>query len=113
MAPIEFVVVDLKTKMRSALILTVVFILLSANASAQVPCTHRDKIVPWLAAKYKEIPVAMALDSRGGLVEVLSSKHGHTWTIIVTSPDGVSCVVTAGENWRTQRDEDRRTEPQA
>ncbi len=113
MAPIEFVVVGLEAKMRSALILTVVFILLSANASAQVPCTHRDKIVPWFAEKFKEIPVFVALDSRGGLVEVLSSKHGHTWTIIVTSPDGVSCVVAAGENWRTQRDEVRQTEPQA
>jgi hypothetical protein len=36
----------------------------------------------------------------GGLVEVLSDGKGGTWTIIVTTPQGMSCLVAAGEGWR-------------
>ncbi len=42
--------------------------------------------------------VAMGLVSNGSINEVLASKDG-SWTIIVTRPDGMSCVVAAGEAW--------------
>jgi hypothetical protein len=33
-------------------------------------------------------------------VEVLSTGDGETWSIIITSPKGMSCLVAAGEGWR-------------
>ena len=36
----------------------------------------------------------------GGVVEILTSPDGNTWTIIVTTPQGMSCLVAAGEGWR-------------
>ena len=97
--------------MRTLLILTVTFILFAANATAQVPCYQRERIVTLLAAKYKEVPVAIGVNLKGDLVEVLSSEHGHTWTIILTTPEGLSCVVTAGEGWRAQQQEEHAAEP--
>jgi hypothetical protein len=38
----------------------------------------------------------------GGLVEVLSTGNGTTWSIIVTTPTGMSCLVAAGEGWRVK-----------
>ena len=34
----------------------------------------------------------------GGLIEVLANRK--TWSIIITSPQGMSCLVAAGEGWR-------------
>ena len=43
--------------------------------------------------------VALGLASNGGIVEVLTSDEGGTLTIIITMPNGVSCMVAAGEYW--------------
>lgn len=52
-----------------------------------------------LANKYQEPPIAVGVTNAGGLVEVLTSKYGRTWTILVTSPHGMTCLVAAGEGW--------------
>tara|TARA_Y100000031_G_C8177535_1_gene364822 strand:+ start:176 stop:370 length:195 start_codon:yes stop_codon:yes gene_type:complete len=39
------------------------------------------------------------LASSGAVLEVLASKGG-TWTILVTQPNGTSCVVATGEAWQ-------------
>jgi len=51
--------------------------------------------------KIAEALVARGVTSGGGLVEVLTDAKGATWTIIVTTPEGVSCLVADGEGWRT------------
>ncbi len=33
-------------------------------------------------------------------MEVLSTGDGDTWSIIITTPKGMSCLVAAGEGWR-------------
>ena len=71
--------------------------------SAPMPpaCLPRADLLAHLAKKYSEAPVAagMTIDGRG-LVEVLTTGDGGTWTIIVTTPQGMSCLVAAGEGWR-------------
>ncbi len=99
--------------MAKVLILVAGFILFGATASAHVPCNQRAKIVTLLEGKYKEVPVAIGVNGKGHLVEVLSSEHGRTWTIIVTSPAGISCVISTGEGWRTRQQDEQLAEPQA
>lgn len=72
----------------------------SASASEQPQCNDRKNVLDLLANKYKESPIALGVTNSGGLVEVLSNSKGGTWTIIVTTPQGVSCLVAAGEGWR-------------
>ena len=64
------------------------------------PCDFRGRIIDFLAEKYQESPVAIGLANTGGLVEILATDDGATWTIIVTRPDGQACMVIAGEGWR-------------
>ena len=66
-------------------------------------CDERTKVLGHLANKYQEAPVAIGVTSTGGLVEVLSTGDGNTWTIIVSNPNGVSCLLAAGEGWRAIR----------
>ena len=70
------------------------------NALAEPTCDKRDKVLNFLALKYSEAPVAAGVTNTGGLVEVLTDEKGGTWTIIVTTPQGMSCLVAAGEGWR-------------
>lgn len=66
----------------------------------QYDCNDRKSALKHLADKYRETPVAAGVTNGGGLVEVLTSKDGQTWTIIVSTPDGLTCFVAAGEGWR-------------
>ncbi len=70
-------------------------------AAQQQRCTKRPDIVRHLAKKFSETPVAIILSGSGGVIEVLSSEESGSWTIIITMPDGNSCLIAAGENWET------------
>ena len=72
----------------------------TAMAQAQPQCNNRDNVLELLAKKYQETPIAAGVTNTGGLVEVLTDHKSGTWTIIVTTPQGMSCLVAAGEGWR-------------
>lgn len=65
-----------------------------------LPCGERDRVVQMLKETYGERASAHGLAHTGAVAEVFISPRG-TWTIIATSPDGVSCVVGAGDSWQT------------
>ena len=94
-------------------LLAVALFLVSSAAMAQVPCGQRDKIVEWFAVKCKEAPIATGVSSNGRLIEVLSTHDGETWTLIVSSPDGNSCMIASGQGWRAKPHEIDLAEPQA
>ena len=78
--------------------------LVSASAAmAQPQCDQRDSVLQVLQKKYKEQPIAVGVTHNGGLVEVLTTGNGNTWTIIVTTPQGMSCLVAAGEGWKAMQ----------
>ena len=85
--------------MWKSLLLGAVIAIYSTTAFAQSQCNDRDSVIALLSSKYKELPVALGVTNTGGLVEVLSTDKGDTWTIIVTTPQGLSCLVAAGEGW--------------
>lgn len=80
--------------------LAAAFVSLAPAALAQgvVPCGDRDKVIGLLAKRYKEVPRAMGLASRSGVLEVYVSDGG-SWTILMTSTAGRSCMIAVGENW--------------
>ncbi len=66
-------------------------------------CDQRASVIGRLAEKYREAPVAIGVTSTGGMVEVLTTGDGGTWTIIVSYPNGTSCLIAVGEGWRALR----------
>jgi hypothetical protein len=68
--------------------------------AAATPCGARAEVLKQLSKKFKEAPVAVGLSSGGQLIEVLTSDSGSTWTIIVSQPNGMSCLVADGESWQ-------------
>ncbi|MDP6346478.1 MAG: hypothetical protein QF491_23275 [Alphaproteobacteria bacterium] len=67
-------------------------------AQAQALCGERDNFLTHLGKNHKEAPTAMGVTSSGRVIEVLTSENG-SWTIIVTHPNGTSCMLAAGEAW--------------
>ena len=72
----------------------------STAAAAQTACLTHDKLVDLLHGRYSEQPIAAGLESNGRLLEVFAAPDGATWTMVVTTPDGSSCVVAVGEEWQ-------------
>lgn len=83
----------------------------SAEAAQEPACDQRQRVIGHLAQKYKEATVAVGVTNGGGLVEVLSSGDGQTWTIIVSSPNGVTCLLATGEGWRPIQADHVKLEP--
>lgn len=66
------------------------------SAAQQFLCNQRNDALGHLAKIYQELPIPVGVTNRGGLVEVLSTGDGKTWTIIISSTDGESA---AGKSW--------------
>lgn len=75
-------------------------IAIGANmAEAAATCGTHEKITSTLASEYNEVPLHRGLTPKGTMVEVFASKKG-TFTVVVTIPSGMSCLVTAGTHWQ-------------
>ena len=72
-----------------------------AFAQSSMPCGKRDDLLGHLSGKYQEEPVAMGLATNGSVVEVLASDAGDSFTIVYTTPNGLTCMMAAGSNWET------------
>ena len=72
-----------------------------ADEPAKSTCESRTAVLDFLSTRYSEAPVAMGLSRDGGVVEILTLGPGSTFTIIVTSPDGLTCMVVAGDSWES------------
>jgi hypothetical protein len=69
------------------------------DASAQNVCFERTALIKHLSGKFEEAPVAAGLAANGNVLEVFSSPDGITWTIVLTQPNGATCVMASGEAW--------------
>ncbi len=71
-----------------------------AQAQQRGPlCDARTTILTELNGNYAEKPSAMGLANNGTVIEVLKSKED-SWTIIMTAPNGVSCLLATGKYWQ-------------
>ncbi len=80
----------------SSIALTVAGVASAQNTRA---CTQRDAALNHLSQKYSESPIAIGLTSNGGVIEVLTAPSGKTWTIVITMPSGLTCMIASGEEW--------------
>jgi len=83
----------------AAILLVATTRLASALQLPQILCSNRADVVKHLADKYEEKPIFRGLTSTGGIIEIFSSQTSASWTIIITMPDGISCMIAAGKHW--------------
>ena len=69
------------------------------GALAGQGCAPRAAMLARLAACCAERPVATGLRHNGQLV-ILTAAPGGRWSILTSQPDGLTCLLAAGERWR-------------
>ncbi|NNG06072.1 MAG: hypothetical protein HKM95_18470 [Inquilinus sp.] len=70
-------------------------------AAAQTLCMPRPDAVELLDRRYSEAKIGHGLTSGGRLIELFATDGGDTWTMLLTSPDGTSCLMGEGRGWST------------
>lgn len=59
-------------------------------------CGTRNEVADWLDRTFGEKPFASGIQGDGRLFELFAASHGETWTVVITDPDGESCIMTEG-----------------
>jgi len=73
-------------------------VMTAGMASAQNRnCGPRDAVLGRLADGYGETRQSMGLGANNQVIEVFASDDTGTWTITVTLPNGVTCLVASGQ----------------
>lgn len=77
------------------------YIVSSQSAAAENPrnCGPREAVVDRLAEGYGETRQSMGLGANNSVVEVFASDATGTWTITVTTPNGLTCLVASGQSF--------------
>lgn len=70
-----------------------------AEAQSTNKCGPRGPFVESLTQKYKEVSKGVGLSSATQVVEFWVSEETGTFSILVTYPNGMSCILAAGQNW--------------
>ncbi len=85
------------TKMTN--ICAAIAVLMAGPALAQsgANCAPREMVVDRLATKYGETRQSMGLGANNAVVEVFASDSSGSWTITVTSANGLTCLVASGQ----------------
>ena len=67
-----------------------------------MPCAARAAALGSLRERYREARAGYGTTLTGALAELHSSTGGETWTLTVTMPNGLTCLVVAGRAWRSE-----------
>lgn len=81
-------------------------LLLAANHAQAQPrnCADHATVVARLAEHYGESRKATGLAQDNTLIELFASMDTGSWTITVTTPDGPTCLVAAGQAFQQLHD---------
>ncbi len=88
----------MKAHTQKAAIITILALAgLPALAQTSRNCGPREVVHDRLASEWGESRQTVGLDGAGSMVEMYASDETGTWSIVVTSPQGTSCIISAGQ----------------
>lgn len=91
-----------KPMLRAAVIASLAVPLMSAMPAVgqtSSSCAPRDQVVKRLAERYGESRQSIGIGQRGMVMETFASADTGSWTITVTNPSGVTCLVASGQSY--------------
>ncbi len=72
----------------------------ASSANAEQFCAPRDRAVIQLEKQFGELVSGRGLAVNGKrMIELFVSEKG-SWTVLISDPNGRSCVMASGENWQ-------------
>nr|WP_324755295.1 hypothetical protein [Roseovarius sp. Pro17] len=76
---------------------TLILIGSATTAETARNCAQRTQVVELLASSYGETRQSIGLGAKGSVVKVFASDASGSWTITVTTPTGLTCLVASGQ----------------
>lgn len=73
------------------------FALATGTAGAEKVCDDRQKIARSLATEFGEVRESAGPVANGRTIEIFTSSETGSWTVLITHPGGLACVVATGE----------------
>ncbi|WP_420585168.1 hypothetical protein [Ruegeria sp.] len=67
-------------------------------------CAPREDVVKRLAETYGETRRGLGIARQGAVMEVYASDQTGSWTITVTLPDGMTCLIASGQAYEQMAD---------
>lgn len=74
-------------------------LLAAQNAHAAPQCAARPMVLETLTQKYGETRRSMGMAADQTVMELFASAETGSWTLTVTLPTGMTCLVAAGQNY--------------
>jgi len=68
-------------------------------AKAGPQCAQRTEVLRQLSDTYGEARQAIGLSSNAAVMELHANTREGSWTITVTRPDGLTCLVASGQGF--------------
>ena len=59
-------------------------------------CMLTEELAGFLQERFEEVPIARGVSGDGVLVTMFAAKATTTWTLALTDPSGVSCILDGG-----------------
>ena len=76
-----------------------------AQAQQTNRCAARDVVLDRLATGYGETRRTIGLATNNSIVEMYASETTGSWSITVTNPNGMTCLVAAGNSFEEVEEE--------
>lgn len=92
------------------LVYAALLLAIAAPAGASSLCYPRETLTKILKRDYGESREAMGLVADHSVMEIWRSEGTGSWSVVVTNPDGKSCIIATGDAW-TPMLEDAEGEP--
>lgn len=73
--------------------------------SQQRKCGPRERILDVLAERYGETRRSVGLGNGNQVLEMFASTETGSWTVIVTSPSGLTCLLASGQSYEEVAEE--------
>ncbi len=70
------------------------------DAQAQLACGMRDSVVAKLGENYGEVRRGGGLAGPTAIFEIWASDVTGSWTILKTTPNGLTCIMAVGDGWQ-------------
>ncbi len=77
-----------------------IMVLAAQQVSAQ-NCAPREDVIKRLTKSYGETRRGIGIARRGAVMKVFASDQTGSWTIVVTLPEGVTCLIASGQSYET------------
>jgi len=86
-----------RSDMKLPLALAVAWLAGTAAVAQNQNCAQREVVLSRLNETYGESRQSIGIAGQGQVVEVFASLETGTWTITVTLPNGMTCLVASGQ----------------